>query len=157
MSETKKRLYTRKTAYRHLDGLIARAIRLNCKTTGLPYPDSVKKLIVFGSYVKSKKTMVHDVDVYIELTMDIEGQRRFRDTCLDRSRYHTITDWEFATYSEELKYLKNRSRVISLHGEYDKEIALANTHLCVFENGILQTDSINKLKKLQILCTGCEM
>ncbi len=111
---------SRATAEKNLQEFLRRVRTVNDEDA---YLYRVESVLVFGSYL-SAKDRLNDVDIAIELTPRSKDPNTFRSLCERRIREAIEKGRRFGNITEEtnwpqmevLLYLKNRSRVIKLHG-----------------------------------------
>lgn len=86
----------------------------------------VTKVILFGSFL-SKKESLGDVDLAIQLSPKERNQDRFHDLLVQRSQAALNSGRRFSTFIDQMswadtevrRYLKGKSRYISLHSASD--------------------------------------
>jgi len=99
--------------------------RVNIVNSDNYYLYKVKKVVVFGSYL-SKKERLNDVDVAVEIVPKYDNDEQFRrneervnEVGKKGTYFSTFLDRLFFPELEVIKYLKSRSRTISLHRTED--------------------------------------
>ena len=85
----------------------------------------ITKVIIFGSYL-SNKQRINDIDLAVRILPKYDNDEQLirneerRDETENNGRYFSnYIDRLFFPENEVLKYLKNRSRAISLHKDSD--------------------------------------
>ena len=118
-SATAAKSITRQTAERVLAGFLARVDRVNSDDRFLA---KVTRVIVFGSYLRAGVDRLSDVDIAVELAPKERRRNDFRELNYRRvaqaeskgHRFSGILDRELWWRSETFRFLKGRSRSISL-------------------------------------------
>ena len=113
------RPFSRTTANRVVKELLDRARNVNAESY---YLFRVKKVVVFGSFL-SEKEKLNDVDIGVYLERKEADMDKHMALCRERSmlamqhgrRLNTYLEELFWAEQEVLKFLKSRSRSISLH------------------------------------------
>jgi predicted nucleotidyltransferase len=113
----------RKTANRALLDFMVRVQALNA---GDEYPYRVESVVLFGSMLSDKERL-GDVDLAVELLRATNNNRDFDRRCNyryslaanDLRRFRSDSDWMAWPTVEIFRYLKSRSRSLSLHNLYD--------------------------------------
>ena len=109
----------RTTAEKKINEFLARVKEVN--TNGY-YLYKIKKVVLFGSYLGEAERL-GDIDLAIEIVPKETDRDKFQKSAQDRSREAVHNGRHFNNYAEEvywpqaevLKYLKSRSRSISIH------------------------------------------
>jgi hypothetical protein len=122
----------RETAERLIEGLINRARLLNADHN---WAYRVRILVVFGSYIRGVERP-NDVDIGCELSPRCSGekQRQVEQARRDEKggRFRNISEWATWPRLEVLRYLRARSRGLSIH-ELEDWIR-GTEHTIVFED-----------------------
>jgi predicted nucleotidyltransferase len=101
----------------------------------------VKKVVLFGSYISSKES-VNDIDIAIELVCKVTNRGRYEELARDRVKeahqngrtFSNSLDEIFWPQTEVRRYLKARSRVISLHDTFELSSLQCESKV-IYENG----------------------
>ncbi len=104
------------------------------------YLYKVKKVLLFGSYL-SNSAYLNDIDIAIELTPKETDAKRHGILLEERQKllaeggmhFNTYVDYLYAPETEVRKFLKSRSRAISLHSTLDRILQTANYRI-VYED-----------------------
>ena len=131
------KLLTRKTATRKLREFRERVREVNANPY---YLYKVKKVVLFGSYLTVRER-INDIDVAIEVgpkhgsaeQEERNGWRR-REARDQGKRFSNFTDEMFWPEIEVMKFLKSRSRAISLHRTSDGVLAQADREIIYQEH-----------------------
>jgi predicted nucleotidyltransferase len=127
----------RKTANKRIAELLERIEIINLSSH---YLFKVTKVIIFGSYL-SGKNKINDVDIAIELTPKYSDPDEFNtknniaieNAEKDGKFFSSTLDRLFWTNNEVWKFLKSRSRTLSLHSTDDKVLETAKQKV-IFES-----------------------
>ncbi len=107
----------RATAEQLFRGVLARAHEVNAPTS--PFAICVKRIFVFGSYLKGKDRP-NDVDFIVEYGHRDSDPVAQHARVAERMKYYKgqniIVDRVLWPYTEVRRFLQNRSSRISLHG-----------------------------------------
>lgn len=108
---------TRATADRLIEELLKRVKEIN---TSKEFLYSVVKVILFGSYLDGNKERISDVDVAVFVVPKDTDLNNHSANCRKQSDkeapyYAGFFERQFFSYTKTLKYLKNRSRGLSVH------------------------------------------
>lgn len=150
MAETKGRLYKRDTATRTLEEFVERIESYWPSAKHIEkYPIDIKEIIVFGSYAKGADK-VHDLDIFISIDFDRDKMDEYAD---GRSFEGNVIEATVHMRENFGKFLKRDSRLISLHVDEfsypgEREIAVSDTHYCIYKDGEFLYDAIEALKAL---------
>ena len=131
MAESKKREFSRAIAQKRCLEAIDRAILINEGKAERPFLYTVNELVVFGSLVSSKKSKVHDVDLFVTWKQKLDFQDDYKaadKAWQDYTRKYAPdslwNDWykvQSFPQTDVMRYLRGRgSGLISLHGELDR-------------------------------------
>ena len=162
MAEGKLKEYSRESSYKQLIEYINRAKNIN--KGDIPFERLVKvnNLIVFGSFVNSKKEKVHDVDLLLDLerlydedisVFDVDEKAPKLANYFEKkinSLSNNIVSMHNVPIKCIISYLKANLNIISAHGYDDKEFLdeiLNDKHLFIIKNGKVLDNNINKLKE----------
>ena len=135
MSESKKRLYKRETAADAAEALIDRIKAINDGTADYAYYNRIESVILFGSFVNSNKSHIHDLDVLVIHDDDRKLMNRFHD-----DHPGIFPDFVNDIFSEALlkeKYLRNRKSIYSIHSNIHEKkqeilnIATSDKHIFI--------------------------
>jgi hypothetical protein len=126
----------RATANRLVEGFLARVREINASDT---YVYRVAKAVVFGSYLSDREDL-GDVDIAVKLVptdadRDVHVHRRqlrISAACQQGRRFGNFLEELDWPREEVLRYLKNRSRAISIHGADDRILSMTETRT-IFE------------------------
>jgi len=130
----------RSTAKKLLESIAQRAKEANDN------PDfvySVARIVVFGSYINTDKEKLGDLDVAVELVPRYEGDDLARAEAEAFNRRgpqtYSIIDRLFFAHYEVERYLRNKSKCLSLHdfGELQK---LNTNYVVICEQAISASD-----------------
>ena len=128
---------TRKTAERKLSEFMSRVKNVNSQES---YLYKVSKVLIFGSYL-SEKDRINDIDIAVEVLPKFESEEQqnrnqnFTDEAMDNGkRFSSFIDQLFYPEMEVLKYLKSRSRAISLHRTSDAILDQVEQKVIYHEN-----------------------
>ena len=138
MAEGKKRLYKRETVEKIFNELRERVMFVNYNG----HIQKVKDVIVFGSFINSDKSMVHDLDVlYVLYPRDHKNDRLERQIAanrmFERRPFSNVSYFELSYYPENevYWYLKNKNGIISLHSGSDIKAAVYQKHVYLMKDG----------------------
>jgi len=140
-SVTAARPITRKTAETALARLLERIERVNRDNHFLA---KVTRVVVFGSYLRGDVDRLGDVDVAVELEPKEAHRRRLRELNYRRvaeserkgHRFSGMLDREMWWQLETLRFLKSRSRSISLHDyRAEKQLVDEVSHRILMNSG----------------------
>ena len=128
---------TRKTATRKFDEFMARVHEVNANPY---YLYKIKKVVLFGSYL-TEREKVNDIDVAVEVGPKYEADeqkerdKQRRKAAQDQGRrFSNFVDEMFWPEIEVMKFLKSRSRAISLHRTSDG-ILEQTEHQVIYQEG----------------------
>lgn len=128
---------TRKTATRKLREFLDRVQEVNANSY---YLYKVKRVVLFGSYL-TDRDRINDIDVAVEVVskyvLEEQNQRnaeRRREARIEGKHFSTFLDDMFWPESQVMKFLKGRSRAISLHRTSDGILAQAEHQVIYREN-----------------------
>jgi predicted nucleotidyltransferase len=133
-SATAARLVARATAEKALSQFLERVTEVN---QNIYFLAKVTSVVLFGSMLKPEVVRLSDVDVAVELTRKepgferAQGQNRQRAEELANKgrRFRNVLEWEGCWYWEAFRFLKGRSRVITLADfNAEKTFVLAVPH-----------------------------
>ena len=136
----------REVAEQHLADLIGRAKEINKDDT---YAYSVKRLVLFGSLLDPNRREVGDVDIWYSLgakwkTPEEGAEARERSVDRAKGRGQSFRSFEDRLYwprQEVMLKLKNRSRIISLHDDWEMD-RVDWPRRVVFDAGDVEFDSL---------------
>ena len=125
---------SRRTAERALAQFLARAARVNDDPYFLARVD---RLVLYGSMLRPEVERLSDVDLAVQLVPKEADSQRLRAANAERveqlaivgRQFRGFLDQQFCWFLETFRFLKGRSRVISL-ADYtvEKELVLAGPH-----------------------------
>jgi len=126
----------RTTAERKINEFLVRVNEINRNEY---YLYKIKKVVLFGSYM-SEAEKLGDIDLAIEIVPKETDCNKFQKLAIERSReakqngrqFSNIVEEVFWPQSEVLKYLKSRSRSISIHFT-DDPVLKNSKHKVIFE------------------------
>lgn len=142
------REYKRKTICNALTKLCERVIAVNEGTADLPYPQRIKKVIVFGSFINSTKETVHDGDIYIEVDENRDKWRDFAQKYGNRNGNYI--DYLFTAQHKLNKYLKT-SPALSFQNDEEtfEKIVKSDTHIFLIDDGKLLKTTYDDIAKYE--------
>lgn len=135
MSESKKRLYKRETAASAAESLIARIEAINNGTADYKYYNRIESVILFGSFVNSNKSHIHDLDVLVIHDDDRKLMNKFHEEHL--GMYADFVEDIFSEALLKEKYLRNRKNIYSIHSNIHEKkheilnIATSDKHIFI--------------------------
>src|ERR1035437_2948354 len=125
---------TRATAEKALAEFLQRVTQVNEDPYSLA---KATRVVLFGSMLKPEVERLSDVDLAVELVSKevdfdrarLKNQQRAEELADQGRGFRNFLEWEACWYLESFRYLKGRSRVISLaHYSVEKTFVLAAPH-----------------------------
>lgn len=139
MAEGKKRLFHRTSVEKAYQDLIKRV--KNIKKQDLL--GEVTDVIVFGSFVNSDLEQIHDLDVCFLYKRNPNGisTKEYENLLVERiSKIKPNSNYSFFEmliydHIEIERYLRNKSAILSVHGNDSLVVALFDKHIFLMKNG----------------------
>lgn len=132
-SENKTRKIRRSTAEGYIQGLLDRIEVVNSNPS---YCYSVKRVLLFGSYVNSDKEMLSDLDVALDISPKYDyASYEFESKRQEYTGRNFLMAYDWPK-QEVLKFIRNRNAYISLHilgnPEQDENFIFADKTLQIY-------------------------
>jgi predicted nucleotidyltransferase len=111
---------SRKIADKKISEFIDRVREINSNKN---YAHGISIVVIFGSYLESKKDFINDIDIAIQMVRRTTDPDKFHELCEKRTNeaekngrhFNNIAEHVFWPSTEIRYYLKNRSRAYSMH------------------------------------------